>query len=207
MACSFSLTIVNHAASANRLIVYQSRPETFAPDAASLVWLSQYSYPDPNAEVVFTWDDGWGFGWVNPKPTHADGTSSDFVPASPENNQITLAYSQAYHFIDQGPGGQPTRLYLKQDGTIPVGSPAMVGVGQECALVYGVQAQPNQTRSFDPSRNYCLAYGQYEPGQVLDLAAVGNPLQLPFSDQIRDLKTTLQADNTWTPPLPNPPSP
>src|SRR5690606_32517552 len=131
MASSFSLTIANHAASASRFIVYQNQPDTFAPDAVSLAWLSQYSTPAPNAEVTFTWDDGWGFGWVNPKPTSSDEAASDFVPASPDDNQITLAYSQAYHFVDQGPGGQPTRLYLKQDGTIPVGSLAMVGVGQE----------------------------------------------------------------------------
>ena len=68
--------------------------------------------------------------------------------------------------------------------------------------VYATQAQPNQNLTFSPQPNYMLAYGSYVEGQVIDVSTVNNPIALAYPIGIYSLETTLNADNSWTPPQP-----
>jgi hypothetical protein len=65
-----------------------------------------------------------------------------------------------------------------------------------------VQAQPNLNLTGSPHPTYFLAYGNYMPGQVIDVSEINKPVELLYPTGVYSLETTLNADNSWTPPTP-----
>ncbi len=115
---------------------------------------------------------------------------------------ITLDYNGGYTFTNPTKGTDPSRIYLAESSNIPVNSQAAVGVTMSGKTVYAVQARPNQNLTFSPKVSYFLAYGNYEPGTVLDVSTINNPWKLEYPTGVYSLEVTLNADNTWSTPEP-----
>lgn len=200
---TYSLTIVNHSAHSDSFMVFQNDPGSFAPNALALAWFAKFSNPGPNVSVKFTWTIDWGFSWAD-TGTLSPGvifSASDQRSASPTTNMIPLSYNGAYQFGPQTAGADPNLFYIAEDGSIPVGSSASVGITMSGSTVYAAQARPNNNITATPHPQYYVAYGSFQPGQVIDISTVNNPLQLNYQTGIYSLSTTLNADDSWTPPV------
>jgi hypothetical protein len=203
MSYQYSLTIVNNSAHSDSFMLFQNDPGSFAPNAMAIAWFTKYSNPGPNVTVKFTWQVDWGFSWAD-TGTLAPGvifSASDTRSASPSTNMIPLSYNGAYRFGAQTAGPDPTRFYIAEDGSIPVSSSASVGITMSGSTVYAAQARPNTNITATPHPQYFVAYGSFEPGQVIDISTVNNPLRLDYQPGIYSLSTVLHANDTWAPPV------
>jgi len=206
MALQYSITINNRAATADTLMVFQNDPGSWSPNALSLAWFTKFSNPSPTAKVRFTWSLDVGLSWAD---TGVLAPGVDYVAAETYDptaynnyNEATLDYNGAYLFKDFKPGPDPLpRLYLSESGNIPSASAASVGVTMAGSTIYATQAKPNQKLTFSLKPSYFLAYGSFEEGQVLNVSAINNPLQLTYPNGVYALETTLNRDYSWTPPV------
>ena len=201
MAYTYTLTVNNHAANSNYFMMFQNDPTSFAPNAMALAWFSKFS--NPNSVITFEWKVEWGFSWGDTGKL-GDGViyrASENAAASPDKNQITLDYNNAYMFSNQHAGPDPTRFYIAETANIPVDSSASVGITMFGSTVYATQARPNTNITASPHPVYYVAYGDYLPGEVIDISTVNKPLLLPYDTGIYSLTTTLNPDNSWSPPV------
>lgn len=202
MGFNYSLTVNNRAAHSAYFMVYQSDPGSWDPNALALAWFAKFSNPSPSAKIMFNWSVDLGFSWAETgelKPGIQFTASETYDPTGGKN-KITLDYNGAYQFINPETGADPARLYLAESPRIPLKSDASVGVTMSGSTVYAVQARPNQNLTFSPHPQYWLAYGDYEPGTVIDVSSINNPLALPYPTGVYSLTTTLNADGSWDQP-------
>ena len=202
MGYTYSVTITNHSSHPDYFMLFQNDPTSWDKNAMSLAWFAKYSNPAPNSRVKFSWTVDWGFSWaeIGELKPGILFEASDSVLTSPSSNQITLTYNGAYDFQSQQAGADPSRLYLREDGSIPLKSAAAVGVTMSGSTVYAAQARPNANLTFSPHPSYFLAYGNYAPGDVIDVSSVNNPLELRYETGVYALTTTLNKDDSWTEP-------
>jgi rhizosphere induced protein len=203
MPTQYTLTIKNRAAYPAYFMIFQNDPTSWSPNAMALAWFSKFSNPSPTTQIKFTWSVDWGFSWADTGILQPGimYEASETLAATSTVNKVTLDYNGAYRFIDPTKGPDSSRLYLQQNGSIPINSSASVGVTMSGNTVYATQARPNVNLTFSPHPTYYLAYGQYVQGDVIDVSAVNNPLELPYATGVYSLQTTLNADGTWTPPI------
>lgn len=202
MSYTYTLTVNNHSSHSDYLMVFQNDPGSFSPDAMAVAWFSKYSNPGPNVVVEFTWTIDWGFSWADTGVLAAGVkyVASDQREAGPTTNQITLDYNGAFQFTNQGPGPDPSRFYIAETGNIPVDSSGSVGMTMSGSTVYATQARPNNNLTFSPHPSYYIAYGNYQPGEVIDVNTVNNPLRLDYQTGVYSLGVTLNADDSWSTP-------
>lgn len=199
----YSVTVNNHASHSACFMVFQNDPTQWAPNALSLAWFAQYSNPGPSSRIKFQWGVDTGFSWAETGELSPgmQFTATETCDLAGLNNKITLDYNRAYQFADPGRGPDPSRFYLAESPRIPLKSAAAVGVTMGGSTVYAVQARPSQNLSFSPHPKYFIAYGDYEEGEVIDVSALDNPLELPFPGGVFALTTTLNADGSWDRPV------
>ena len=201
MSYQYTLTVSNHATDSDYIMVFQNDPGSFDPNAMALAWFSKFS--NPGTTLQFQWVIDWGFSWSDTGPLRGGviyHSFQDLPITGGTDNKVTLDYNGAYEFTHQIPGDDANRFYIKEDGSIPVGSSASVAITMAGSPVYATQAKPNHNITASPHPTYYVAYGDYKPGQVIDVSEINNPLELPYATGIYSLTTTLNADFTWTKP-------
>lgn len=204
MSFQYSLTIVNHASHSAYFMVFQNDPGSFDPNAKALAWFSKFSNPAPTATVKFTWTVDWGFSWAETGKLERGVVfeASEKADIGPGKNMIALDYNGAYIFANQTAGPDPNRFYIAESKDIPVASEASVGITMSGSTVYAAQAMPNYNITASPHPVYYVAYGEYLPGEVIDVSSINNPLALPYDTGVYSLSTVLNPDNSWDQPLP-----
>lgn len=201
MGKKYSITVHNRASHSACLTVFQNDPTQWSPHAMPLAWFAKFSRPQ--SRIRFEWGDDLGFSWAETgelRPGMQFCASETYHPAG-GNNQISLAYNGAYHFVNPEHGPDAAGLHLAGSGSIPARSQAAVGVTMSGSTVYATQARPDQNLTFSPQPQYFIAYGNYEEGEVIDVSTILNPLQLSYPAGIYALTTTLHADGTWDQPI------
>jgi len=202
MGMIYSVTVNNHASHSAYFMVFQNDPTQWAPNALSLAWFAEFSNPGPSSRVKFQWSVDTGFSWAETSELQpgTQFTATETYDATGLNNKITLDYDRAYRFVNPIPGPDRSRFYLAESASVPGRSAAAVGVTMGGSTVYAAQARPNQNLAFSPRPRYFIAYGDYEEGDVIDVSAINNPLELPYPAGVYALTTTLNANGTWDPP-------
>ena len=202
MGFQYSLTVYNKSSHSAYFMMFQNDPGSFDKNAMALAWFAKFSNPGPSVMVKFTWTVDWGFSWADTGPLSngAMYDASETAAATSDKNFITLDYNGAYTFMPLQSGADPYRLYIAETKNIPVASSASVGVTMSGKTVYATQARPNTNLTFSPHPVYYVAYGDYEEGEVIDVSTVNNPLELPYETGVYSLTTTLNKDDSWTPP-------
>jgi rhizosphere induced protein len=202
MAFDYSVIVTNHSSHSNYFMMFQDDPGSFDSNALALAWFAKFSNPGPGVQVKFTWTIDWGFSWADTGKLAAGVRyeASETESSGPSTNLITLDYNGAFMFTSQQAGADPNRLYIRETANIPVRSQGAVGITMSGKTVYATQARPNTNLTFSPHPRYFLAYGNYLEGEVIDISTVNNPLELKYDTGIYSLSTTLNADDTWTPP-------
>lgn len=202
MGMIYSVTVNNHASHSAYFMVFQNDPTQWAPNALSLAWFAEFSNPGQSSRVKFQWCLDTGFSWAETGELQpgVQFTAAETHDATGLNNKITLDCNRAYQFVNPTQGPDKSRFYLAESPGIPARSAAAVGVTMGGSTVYAVQARPNQNLTFSPHPKYFIAYGDYEEGDVIDVSAINNPLELSYPAGVYALTTTLHADGTWDQP-------
>ncbi|WP_432726770.1 hypothetical protein [Variovorax sp. W6] len=202
MGMIYSVTVNNHASHSAYFMVFQNDPTQLAPNALSLAWFARFSNPGPTSRVKFQWSVDVGFAWAETGDLQpgVQFTPTETYEPSGSNNKITLDCNRTYQFMNPARGPEQSRLYLAQSTAIPAKSAAAVGVTMGGSTVYAVQARSGQNLTFSPHPKYFIAYGDYEEGDVIDVSAINNPLELPYPPGVYALTTTLNADGSWDQP-------
>ena len=195
----YSVTVANNSVNTGAICIYQTSPDISDPRVMSLAWFSKVAHP--KTKVQFDWGIDYSFVWDETGVLIPGVTfdASQTLPASlTSNNQVTLSYSAgAFEFEQQTTGGKNGTLYITNDSSLPLNQ-ASVGVGMSGAGTFVVQAQPNINLTFTPHPTYWITFGNYTPGQVLDVGQITNKQQLEFAPNTYSLNVQLKSDNTWS---------
>ncbi|WP_417675067.1 protein rhiA [Roseibium sp.] len=208
MGNTYTLTFVNNSTNNWDFCCYQEDPNISTQDVMSLAW---FAYPvAPTTSVSFSWTIDYQFVWSQTGQLGAGvrfSASQKWDANLTGNNGVdfTRKPNQAFTFENQAPFGNPGTLYINQDGTIPANTAAVgINMGIEGAPpgagsgTFVVPAQPNITASFTPHPSYWVTFGQYTPGQVLDIQQIAQKAQVAFPVNVYDMYAILGADNKWT---------
>jgi hypothetical protein len=193
----FTVNFFNNGSNAGSVMLFQRDPEE-NPNARSLAWFAKYNYPQ--TRVNFEWTDELSFVWSDTGPLVPGiiAKASQVIPADVvQRNQITLTYDRAFTFVDPRQGPQAGILSIMEDATLPPGM-ASAGIGMSGQPTFLMPANPNFIYSFSTRTQYWIAFGNYAPGEVLDVTAVGNAAQIIFPGGISAMDATLGPDGTWT---------
>ncbi|MGC6388034.1 protein rhiA [Ewingella sp. S1.OA.A_B6] len=195
----YSVTVENNSVNTGAICIYQTSPDITDPKVMSLAWFSKVAHP--LTKVTFDWTIDYSFVWDETGvliPGVTFDASQSLATDLNSKNQVTLVYSDgAFVFEDQTKGARNGTMYITNDSSLPLNQ-ASVGVGMSGAGTFVVQAQPNINLNFTPHPTYWVTFGNYTPGQVLDIGEITNNQQLIFQPNIYDLDVQLKTDNTWS---------
>ena len=60
------------------------------------------------------------------------------------------------------------------------------------------QALPNMNLVFRPNPKYLINFGNYEPGEALNISEITNAQKIEFSPGVFSVTVTLNRYNTWS---------
>jgi rhizosphere induced protein len=196
---TYSLVFKNNSSNYGFGCVYQTDPDITDPTILSLAWFSKSAHP--TTKVVFSWTIDYSFVWsetgtLKPGVLFIAGQTWDADLTT--TNQVTFSYTGgAYTFQNQQAGAKPGNLYVKEDATIPL-KQASVGIGMSGAGTFVKQAQPNLQLTFTPHPKYWIAFGDFTPGEVLDIGSITNPYEIVFPPGVTSMTAVLNQDNSWS---------
>lgn len=198
----YSLEFINNSSNSWDVCVYQDDPNIGIPNVMSLAWFTKRVAP--TTTVTFTWGIDYNFVWSETgelKPGITFKASQTWAADPAGNNQITLTHdgtaNGAYTFSNLTTGPQKGNLYITQDNKIPL-KQASTGIGMSGKGTFVCQSQPNINLIFTPHPRYWITFGQFQPGEVLDIESITNKAEIDFPPNIYTMQAILQADNTWT---------
>ncbi|MGK4002082.1 hypothetical protein WMF31_05625 [Sorangium sp. So ce1036] len=199
MSVQYSLLFKNNSVNTGSACVYQTDPDITDPNVMSLAWFAQGAAP--TTEIVFTWTVDYSFTWAQTgvlKPGVRFTASQTWPADLSKTNQVTFTNQGGiYTFTNQTTGARAGSLYITEDGSIPINS-ASVGIGMSGKGTFAVQAQPNQNLIFTPHPKYWITFGSFQPGQVLDVTRISNPVEVDFPPNVYSMTAILNRDNSWT---------
>ncbi len=208
MGDTYTLTFINNSQNNWDFCCYQEDPNISTQDVMSLAW---FAFPvAPTTSVSFSWTINYQFVWSQTGKLGAGVRFSasqkwDTSLTGKNGVDFTRKPNQAFTFQNQMPFGDQGTLYINQDGTIPSDTAAVgINMGIEGAPpgagtgTFVVPAQPNITASFSPHPTYWVTFGQYTPGQVLDIQQITQKAQVEFPVNVYDMYAILGPDNKWT---------
>ena len=199
MGTQYSVLFENQSTLDGRVCIFQQDPNINVPNVMSLAWFTEAVHP--NTQANFTWTIDYSFVWAETGllQTGVFFIASQVLPADlAQNNQVTLQYyGGAYAFgpVSAGPSGG--NLYISEAGTVPA-QQAAVGIGMSGNGTFAVQAEPNVNLVFTPHPTYWIAYGSYQPGEVLDIQSMTSVAELKFPPSVYSLTAVLGPDNKIT---------
>jgi hypothetical protein len=194
----YSLIFKNNSTNNGYACVFQQHPDQKEKNLMSLAWFSKFAHTTTVLE--FKWTIDYSFVWSRTGKLKAGvlfTASQNWDADLSSKNKITLTYeSQAFTFKDQCSGPGEGSLYIYEDGSIPkdMGS---VGIGMGGSGTFVQQAQPNWNLEFIPHPQYWIAFGNYLPGEVLDVQSMSNTKQVPYANSIYSMTAMLDENNKW----------
>lgn len=194
------LIIYNQSSNLGNIILCQRHATIRDPNVQLLAWLVKPAFP--GTRVSFKWREEYNFAWSK---TETLGSGILFEasqtwqadPSSTLRNSVRLTYAGGtFKFVPPRLTGVEGSLLLEQDDTIPLRH-ASIGIGMQGRSVLALPAQPNMNMVFKPQPVYVLTFGWHNPGEVVELGSVTNPVELAFPPGIDKLTATLTERNTW----------
>jgi hypothetical protein len=198
MPVKHKINFINNSTNEGSMMIFQQDENIGIEGVMSLAWLAKYAYP--STTVYFEWTNEYNFVWSETGELksgvnfYASQTPTCDLSTS---NSIGLTYNRAFDFVNQTAGIPSGSLYIKQDGTIPLGT-ASVGIGMAGAATFVVQAQPNMNLTFTPHPEYWIAFGNYKTGEALNIQEMTNAANVVFPPGIFEMTAMLNPDNSWT---------
>jgi len=202
----YSIVFQNNSSNFGNAAVYQTDANIGVPNVMSLAWFSQSAYPTTN--IVFDWDVDYSFVWGETGvliPGVTFSASQTWAADPVTANQIDLTFAgqptlvtpPAFTFTNLTAAGTAGSLTIAQDGTIPMNL-GSAGLAVSGSPAFVAPAQPNINLVFTPHPSYWITFGNYTPGQVLDVESITNSAQIPFPPNVYTMYATCNADNSWS---------
>lgn len=202
---AYSLQVQNNSSGFTNFCVYQSPPDTnLGVRVETLAWFVEPAYP--TTTVVFDWDVDYSFCWseAGPLSPGVTFTASQVWAADPLNPTLQAVqfhhYDHAYTFERLPPklNRHPGNLYIEQGDDVPLRE-ASVGIGMSGSGTHAVEAQPNLHLIFTPHPRYWLVAGDFEYGEVLDMAEVSNAVEIDYYGAQTSKKLSYTMSNLFVP--------
>ncbi|MEY9904852.1 hypothetical protein ABIA35_001068 [Catenulispora sp. MAP12-49] len=202
---AYRLEVQNNSSGFTNFCMYQSVPDTnLGVQVETLAWFVELAYP--TTTVTFDWTVDYSFCWseTGPLSPGVTFTASQVWAADPMNpvQQAVqfLRSNGAYTF--ERLAADPTRhagdLYVEQGGDVPLRA-ASVGIGMSGTGTHAVQAQPNLHLVFTPHPRYWIVAGEFEHGEVLDVAELSNALEIDYYGAQTSQRLTYTMNNIFEP--------
>ena len=194
----YSLTCINNSSLVGSFAVFQ-KPPSGPGKVFALAWHAMPAAP--HTQVTFEWTLDLSFMWSHTgvlKPGVVFHPSQ-VVAAHPESHNFIRLATDAHgktHFTPAHSHGPVGSFTIEQGPNVKPGH--AVGVGMSGSGMFAIQAVPNTTAGFTPHPEYWIIFGQYVPGQVLDIGSITNTVEVTYPDSIASRTVTLQPDNTLT---------
>lgn len=203
----YTLAVQNNSSNYVDFCVFQTAPDLGLGIAVrTLAWFAEPAYPTTN--VVFQWNTSYSFVWSNAGPLSPGvvfqaSQTWDADPMTPALQGVQLTYAAGAYNFQREPASNDHyagNLYIDEGGDVPLND-ASVGIGMSGSGTYAVDAQPNQHLVFTPHPKYWLVAGNFDQGQVIDLAELNNPVAVEFYGAQTKKSYELTMDNTFQPML------
>jgi hypothetical protein len=194
----YSLTCINGSNLSGSFAVFQKPlPLTTPGNVFSLAWLAKPVHS--GSQVTFTWTVDYNFVWSETGILQpgVNFQASEVIPADPEGqNLVQLAIDDygATYFSKQDSSGAAGSLTIKQVNSV-VPNRTSVGVGMSGAGTFVVQASPNMTTVFTPHPNYWVLFGNYQPGDVMDIEDLSGAQEITFGGSLTSRTAALDLSN------------
>lgn len=201
---AYSLEVKNNSSGFTNFCVYQSPPDT-DPEVrvATLAWFVEPAHP--TTTVPFHWDVDYSFCWSQTSPLSpgvifkaSQVWAAD--PMNPVEQAVQFRHADgAYTFerLAADPRRHPG-LHLEQGGDVPLRE-ASVGIGMSGSGTHAVEAQPNRHLIVTPHPQYWLVAGDFEPGEVLDVAELSNAIRIDYAGAQTSRKFAYTIENAFEP--------
>lgn len=201
---TYSLEVQNNSSNLVTFCMFQTPPDLGLVNVETLAWFVEAAYP--TTRVVFDWDVSYSFVWDETGPLSPGVTfdASQVWPADPSSaSQQAVQFLKAegaYTFkrLPQASQRHPGSLYIEEGPDVPLRE-ASVGIGMSGAGTFAVEAQPNQHLVFTPHPEYWLVAGDFQTGEVLDMAELSDALKIEFYGAQMSKKVSYTMDNTFVP--------
>ena len=202
---AYSLEVQNNSSGYTNFCMYQSPPDTnLGVQVETLAWFVEPAYP--TTTTTFAWDVDYSFCWSEAGPLSAGVTfSASQVWAADPMNPVQQAVQlhrtdRAYTFqrLAADIRRHPGNLYIEQGGDVPLRE-ASVGIGMSGSGTHAVEAQPNLHLIFTPHPRYWLVAGNFEHGEVLDMAEVSNAIEIDYYGAQTSKKLSYSMSNLFEP--------
>lgn len=199
MSQKYSINFKNNSRNYGKICVYQTAPDINDPQLVSLAWFAEPAHP--TTRVSFQWSIDYDFIWDETGPL-VPGVVFDASQTWPADlvtsNSVDFTSAQgALTFANQVAAGRAGTLYVHNSKDVPF-DVASVGIAMSGAGTFARPAQPNLTYTFTPHPVYWVVFGDYQPGEVLDLETITGAQQINFNPNVYSVDVTLNLDNTWT---------
>ena len=196
----YRLVFNNESTNVGSVCVFQHNPDMAIPDVMSLAWFAKGTAP--TTTVVFTWSTSYCFVWDEVgefTPGVVFEAAQTWGADLRDRNCVTLAMlkEEIYTFTDLRHCGHDGSLYIFGDSSLPI-KQAAVGIGMAGKPIYAAPAQPNWEWVYTPKPTYWITFGEYEPGEVLDVELIVFKAAIQYPNNVYSMTATLHEDNTWT---------
>ena len=167
----------------------------------TVAWLVQPCAPGNT--VVFNWSIAYSVMWsqtgnLAPGASFVTYGSANVDPSQGDIQKFGLL-GPAYSFL--GPyasKGNPGTVGIACDGTVQ-NNQVSLALGMANKPVFACAAQPNINITFTPKPKYYLAFGQFQQGQIVDVATMSNSIELNYQAKgTYSFTAAIDAFNTWS---------
>ncbi len=198
MGQQYAINFANNSINGWSACVFQQDENIGQTGVMSLAWFAKKC--NPATKCNFNWTIDYSFVWAETGvlvPGVNFSASQTVAAGLTSNNLITFDNNGAFLFEGQGTATPAGSLYIDQTPNIPLYT-ASVGIGMSGSGTFAVQAQPNINATFTPHPKYWMAFGQFTPGDVLDIQQMSNIVEIDFPANVYTMYVTFNADNSWT---------
>jgi hypothetical protein len=199
MSTKYSLTVDHQGTELGDFCIYQTLDEQIE-NIHSLVWFKKAAHP--GTTLKFDWTVDYSFAWdemgeLIPGVVFDASQIKAADPSDISNNSIGFTkFGGAYKFTQTDDKTSRGSLGIHCDDTIQPNS-ASIGIGMSGKAAFACVASPNLHYTFSPHPRYWIAFGRFQPGEVIDLNVMTRKFEIRFNVNEFDKKVMLTGNNTW----------
>jgi len=184
-----------------QVCLFQTATHPEPMDVVSLAWFTKHvrsgtsARIDWTADYLFSWSRQGsltaGLVYKSSQTWSADLTNRNAIDFVKED------YMDAYTFQNQTSGPEEGYLFISQNRHVSADECA-VGIGMSGSSTFVANSQPNMRFTFESNTQLWIAFGDFQQGEVLDIAKVTPSAQkITFTADQYSINAVLQKDDTW----------
>lgn len=199
----YTMSFKNNSTLFGNFCIYLRDPrQEIDPNLFTLAWVVKACHPGTLA--TFEWDVDYGLTWSETGKLGQDkvvftcSETKTIDPSDADHNALGITKENgAYRFVEGVAAYPKGALGIRSDHTIPVEGLSL-GITMSGQAAFALPATPNYSFCFEPHPEYWVAFGNFVPGEVIDVNTVSSTAKVSFPFGEFDRNVTLNDDNSWT---------